>query len=153
MEHDYTNKSVKINSIDRVIDFCTKLINLDYNVILVADIDDTVLSSKIGQKFVEKNITILADMIYSLNSNNLIFLTARDHDLKRKTLNSLNSSGLLHKGKYIKYNIIHSPYEKNNSTKGQTLLKYFSDGNGQIILSDIKPNWIIFIDDLDEQVT
>jgi hypothetical protein len=149
----YTNKSIKINSIKDVIKLCENLIETGHNPIIVLDIDDTVLSSKIGQKFVESNIKILVDMIYTFNPNNLIFLTARDKNIIRHTINKLNSSGLLHKGTYINYNIISSPYDKyGNPTKGETLFDYFDKKTGKNILLNDKPNWIIFVDDLLEQI-
>lgn len=153
MNEKYFNKVVKTNTITNVIKLTEKLLQLDYNVIMVLDIDDTVLSSKIGQKFVEKDITKLADIIYTQNPLNLLFLTAREHILKFPSVKKLNSSELLHKGKFINYNVICSPYdEQGNPTKGQTLFNYFDTGFGKNILDKNKKNWIIFVDDLDEQI-
>lgn len=148
-----TNQVIKINTISHVINLASYLINQDYNVILVLDIDDTVLSTQIGKKFVEKDICKLCDLVYTLNPSNLIFLTARDTSLLGFTRNKLNSSKLLHKNKYINYNVICSPYDiQGNPTKGQTLLKYFDKGLGANTLAKEKNNWIIFVDDLVEQI-
>jgi len=98
----------------------------------------------------------LADLVYSSNPNNLLFLTAREKCLARYTSNQLNKSGLLHKGKYIEYNVLCSPYNNNNivssSTKGERLFDYFVNSISKNILCvDIK-NWIIFVDDLLEHI-
>jgi hypothetical protein len=149
----YSNKIIKTNTISNVIILTNFLIEMNYNVIMILDIDDTVLSSKQGQKFVEKDICKLADIIYTTNSSNLIFLTARDPSLALYTRKKLNSSGLLHKGKFIDYNVICSPYDDTgNPTKGLTIFNYFDKGFGKLILSSTKPNWIIFVDDLQEQI-
>lgn len=149
----HTNQIIKTNTISNVIKLTEQLIGLDYNVIMILDIDDTVLSSKIGQKFVEKDICKLADIIYTSNPSNLIFLTARAYNLEKYTSNKLNSAGLLHKGKFIYYNVICSPCDDDgNSTKGQTMFNYFSKGYGFSLLTKEKLNWIIFVDDLQEQI-
>lgn len=112
----------------------------DNTVILVLDIDDTVLSSKIGQKFVEKDITILANHIYRKNPQNLWFLTSRNCNIKRKTMNQLNRSGLIHDQKYIFYNIVCS--ENDNPNKGKMFMKSIYDQH----------NFYIIVDDDLEQV-
>lgn len=148
-----TNQIIKTNTIVNVIKLTEKLLELDYNVIMILDIDDTVLSSKIGKKFVEKDICILSDLIYTSNPLNLIFLTARDSNMAMYTRKKLNSAGLLHKGKFINYNVICSPYdEQGNPTKGQTIFNYFDKGFGKNLLVKEKQNWIIFVDDLQEQI-
>ena len=157
----YTNQIIKTNTISNVLKLTEQLISLDYNVIMILDIDDTVLSSKIGQKFVEKDICKLVDIIYTQNPSNLIFLTARDYNMIMYTRKQLNSAGLLHKGKFINYNIICSPYdEEGNPTKGKTIFNYFDKGFGKNLLVEEleleleldKKNWIIFVDDLQEQI-
>lgn len=147
-----TNKIIKLNVIQDVIELYIKLVNQNYNIILVLDIDDTVISSSYGQKFVEKEICSLVDLVYSSNPNNLIFLTSRDKSLKKYTLNQLNKIGLLHKNAYINYNIICSPCDEDgNSTKGVELTKYLIAYNDKIFSSD-KKNYIIFVDDLMEHI-
>lgn len=146
---EYVNNVIKINQIKDLIELYKNLIGYNYNVIMILDIDDTVLSSKFGKKFVEKDICTLVDMVYSSNPSNLIFLTARDKTLTRYTKNQLNKSGLLHKGKYIEYNVICSPCDdEGESTKGIKITKYFLNGLGKNILNINKKNWIIFVDDL-----
>lgn len=148
-----TNQIIKSNTILDVIKLTKQLIELNYNVIMVLDIDDTVLSSQIGRKFVEKDICVLADIIYTSNPSNLIFLTARNSDLALYTRKKLNSVGLLHKGKFINYNVICSPYDENgNPTKGQTIFNFFHKGLGKTLMIKEKLNWIIFVDDLQEQI-
>jgi len=143
---------IEIKFIGDLINEVKKLLDLDYNVIFISDIDDTILSTKIGKKFVEKEITYLIDLIYSLSPSNLIFLTAREPTLYKYTLNKLNSSGLLHKGKYIYYNLICSPCDlEGNVTKGETIFHYINNKK-DILISLIKKNYIIFIDDLIENI-
>lgn len=150
---NYKNNIVRINSINNVIDIYFELVRNDYNVILVSDIDDTILSSKIGQKFVENNIKILIENVYNYNPDNLIFLTARDHNYKRKTNHHLNSAGMHKKDKYINYNIICSPDDyKGEPTKGDAFINYFEKGKGKELLKSDKKIWILFIDDLIEQI-
>ena len=48
MDEKYFNQVVKTNTITNVIKLTEKLLQLDYNVIMILDIDDTVLSSKIS---------------------------------------------------------------------------------------------------------
>lgn len=149
----HTNQIIKTNTVSNIIKLTEQLIGLDYNVIMVLDIDDTVLSSNIGRKLVEKDICKLADIIYTSNPSNLIFLTARDYELAMYSRKKLNSVGLLHKGKFINYNVICSPYdEQGNPTKGQTMFNYFDKGFGKTLLVKEKQNWIIFVDDLQEQI-
>lgn len=151
--NSYTNQIIKTNTILNVIKLTEQLIGMNYNVIMVLDIDDTVLSSQIGKKFVEKDICTLSNLIYTSNPSNLIFLTARDSNLVIYSRKKLNSVGLLHQGKFINYNIICSPYDNNgNPTKGQTLFNYFDKGFGKTLLVKEKKNWIIFVDDLQEQI-
>lgn len=153
MLETHSNQIIKTNTISNIIKLTEQLIELDYNVIMILDIDDTILSSKIGQKFVEKDICKLVDIIYTINPLNLIFLTARDSQMALYTRKKLNSVGLLHKGDFINYNVICSPYDnQGNPTKGQTLFNYFDKGFGKIIFAKEKENWIIFVDDLEEQI-
>ena len=144
----YINKIIKIKFISDVIKFTEYLIELNYDVIMILDIDDTVLSSKIGQKFVEKDICKLVDVIYTQNHENLIFLTARDVNLIFYTVKKLNSVGLLHKGKFINYNVICSPFDNNGlPTKGKTFFDYFSKGYGKNLINanNEKIKWIILV--------
>ena len=94
---------IKSNNILEIYELCKNLIDNNNNVLIFLDIDDTVLSSKIGVKFVDKNITQLINLIYSHDSRKLFFLTARDYDLKRKTLNYM---------KYQSVITIHGYYHK-----------------------------------------
>jgi hypothetical protein len=150
---DYRNNIIKSNTINQVIKLYEDLINQDYNVIVVLDIDDTVLSSIYGRNFVEKEICLLVDLVYSSNPSNLLFLTARDINLRQYTINKLNHSGLLHKDKYINYNVICSPCDdEGNSTKGVRLKKYIVSELDKNILTNNKKNWIIFVDDLMEHI-
>lgn len=150
---EYIDNIVKSNTIRDVIELYNNLIEQNYNVILVLDVDDTVLSSTYGRNFVEKDICLLTDLVYSSNPVNLLFLTARDKCLARYTSNQLNKSGLLHKGKYIEYNVLCSPYnDDGESTKGIKLVDYFTNGSGKNILCVNKKNWIIFVDDLMEHI-
>jgi hypothetical protein len=129
-------------------DFIQKLVEDGYNPILILDIDDTCLSSRNGKRFVDKNVPILVNYVYDISPNNLWFLTARDYDYKNKTLHKLNKVGLLHKGKYINYNIIHSPYnELNNATKGISLLNNIVKN-----ITHNDKNWYIIVDDDLEQI-
>lgn len=119
------DKLIKTSDILNVYDLYTKLIENNTNVLLVLDIDDTILSSQIGKTFVDNNVKILVNKCYDISENNLLFLTARNKSLNRYTKNKLNSCGLLHKGKYINYNIICSPHDEDgNSTKGKALIEY-----------------------------
>jgi len=128
--------------------FIEEIVENNYCPILILDIDDTCLSSQFGKKFVDENVCVLADYIYGISPNNLWFLTARNHEYKNKTQHNLNKSGLLHKGQYIKYNLIHSPYdESNKATKGKTLINS--------IMTNIpynENNWYIIVDDDLEQI-
>ncbi len=149
----HLNKISKVHSIDTIIDYYVYLKQMDYNIIVVCDIDDTILSSKIGQKFVEKNIKILIEDVYKCNPDNLIFLTAREFEYKRATNNQLNSAKMHHKTCYILYNLLMSPDDINGCpTKGETFLNYFVKGKGQSLLCETKKNYILFIDDLKEQI-
>ncbi len=153
MIETHSNKIIKTNTISNIIKLTEQLIELDYNVIMILDIDDTVLSSKNGQKFVEKDICKLVDIIYTLNPLNLIFLTARNSEITSKTIKKLNSVGLLHKGQFINYNVICSPYDnQGNPTKGHTLFNFFDKDHGKTLFVKEKKNWIIFVDDLEEQI-
>lgn len=140
--YNLTSNILEIN------DFIEKLVKNNYNPILILDIDDTCLSSQFGKKFVDKNICILVNYIYSISPKNLWFLTARDYEYKNKTLHHLNKVGLLHEGKYIYYNVVHSPYDKlNNPTKGTSLLNNII----KKIVPDEK-NWYIIVDNDLEQI-
>lgn len=145
---------IKTNTVNNIVFLTEKLIKLNYNVILVLDIDDTVLSSKIGKKFVEKDICNLINIVYTINPANLIFLTARHPKLKSYTKNKLNSAKILHEGNYIDFNILCSPDDDNGiPTKGQTFFNYFNNGFGNLLLqNNNKENWLTFVDDLFEQI-
>jgi hydroxymethylpyrimidine pyrophosphatase-like HAD family hydrolase len=147
------NSIIKSNNILDIYENCKHLIDNNCNVLIFLDIDDTVLSSKIGVKFVDKNIKLLINLIYNHDARKLFFLTARDYDLKRKTLNYLNHAKMVHNGKYIYYNVIHSPYKMVNNmflpTKGETLIHFLDNTT---LLSNDKLNYIIFVDDDIEQI-
>ena len=148
MEH-YKNIIVKIHSVNSVLDIYSELKRNDYEVILVSDIDDTILSSTVGKKFVENEIKILIEQIYLDNPDHLIFLTARDKSYKRKTNHHLNSASMHKKDKYINYNILCSPYDdKGNPTKGETFIEYFEN---ELIKTD-KKIWFLFMDDSIDQI-
>ena len=150
---NYINNEVRINTINAVIDYYFHIKEMGYNVIVVSDIDDTIFSTKIGQKLVEKNIKILIEDVYKSNPDNLIFLTARDYEYKRVTNNQLNSAKLHTKDKYITYNLLMSPDDYiGKPTKGETFLKYFVNGKGSSVLSEPNKHYILFIDDLQEQI-
>ena len=152
MEH-FINNEICVNSIRNVIDFYFHLKTLGYNIIVVSDIDDTILSTKIGQKLVEQDIKILIEDVYNFNPNNLVFLTARDHSLKKYTNNKLNSAKLHTKSNYILYNLLMSPYTNDGKpTKGDTFVNYFENGKGKSLLCETKKNYILFIDDSKEQI-
>lgn len=144
---DYNNKTIQITKICKVLDCVQELKQLGFNVILVTDIDDTILSTNIGQKLVENDVKDLITNIYITNPANLIFLTARDPEYKSKTNNQLNSAKLHPKGKYVQYNIICSHYIDGKPTKGDSLVKYFTTKH-------VKSNndWILFVDDALEQI-
>jgi hypothetical protein len=148
-----TNNSIShIKSINEAIDLVNNLLQQNNHVILFLDIDGTIFSPHIGKKFVENEIYTLVDMVYSFNPNNLIFLTAREESLKSYTKNQLNKSGLLHKGSYIDYNIICSPYDnEGNSTKGESLVKHIKSHQLDQ-LDKINNLHIIFIDDQYEHI-
>ena len=116
-----------------------------YNPILIIDIDDTVLSSEHKKKFVDKNVVKLIEYIDNISFNNLWFLTARNIDLKRKTQNHLNHAKLLHKGKFIIYNVVHSPWNYGNPTKGPTLIELIPRIEYRFTEND--NNWYIIVDD------
>ncbi len=142
------NEIINTSNIMDVYEHCKCLLDNNINVLLFLDIDDTVLSSKHGEKFLDKNITKLVNIVYQYNPNNLFFLTARDYEYKKKTINQLNGAKLVHDNKYIHYNVIHSPYNYENAmpiaTKGNTLTKF--------IIRFQQPSWIIFVDDAVEQI-
>lgn len=137
---------VKITKIKDVIDTYRELLSTKKRVFLVLDIDDTVLSSRIGRKFVDDDICGLVDLAYEYNKDLLFFLTSRDKSLSSYTRNKLNSSGLLHKEQYINYNIIFSPVreEDGGSLKGPTFIDELN--NNGIELSE--DDHVVFVDDL-----
>ena len=118
-----------------------------YNVIVVLDIDDTVLSSENRRKFVDKKILQLIEFADNISFDNLWFLTARDYELKRKTQNSLNSAKLLHKGGYIAYHVVHSPYYYGQPTKGTTLTQELIPRVEKLTFKNNENNWYIIVDD------
>lgn len=151
MLDEYKNNVTQVRSITKVIDIYNKIIKEDYNVIFVSDIDDTIITTETKKKFVEPEVTNLFRQIYFNNNENLIFLTARDKDLKSYTRNELNNIGLIHDSKYIFYNIICSPYDDSGvATKGYELEKYFEKNPKHF--STNKPNWLIFLDDQLDQI-
>jgi len=146
---DKNQKTIKIAAISKVTEHIQELTQLGYNVILFTDIDDTILSTKIGQTLVEKDVKTLIGNVYYNNPSNLVFLTARDPDYKRNTNHHLNRAKLHSKGKYITYNIICSPYDNGNPTKGESLVSYCK----KWISNSNSNNWIIFVDDAPEQIS
>jgi hypothetical protein len=126
---------VRTNNIIDVYDNCKLLIEENKEILVFLDIDDTVLSTVIGQKLVDNNVKKLIELLYRYNPRCLYFLTARDSEYKRKTLNALNSAKLVHDDKFIQYNIIHSPYENGIATKGDRLKQFLTIIN--------QPNWVI----------
>jgi hypothetical protein len=142
----------KTSSMLNILELVKTLHTNHYNPILILDIDDTVLSSEHGKRFVDKNVLQLIQFIDSISFDNLWFLTARNEDLKRKTQNHLNHAKLLHKGQYIMYNVVHSPYNYlKEPTKGDTLLNYLIP-RIERITNDNEKNWYIIVDDDEEQV-
>ena len=146
-------KILEINDMLEVYHQCKELLDQKQNILLFLDIDDTVLSSEIGKKVVDKNIRLLIELIYRQNPEHLFFLTARESDLNRKTLNQLNNAKLVHDGKFIRYKIIHSPYDKQNNvyvaTKGKTLMRFLQSNS---LISDSDSIWIVFVDDDVQQI-
>jgi hypothetical protein len=144
---------INSNNILEIYELCKNLIDRNENILLFLDIDDTVLSSKNGVKFVDKNVTLLINLIYSYDPRKLFFLTSRDYDLKGKTLKHLNRAKIIHDGKFIYYNVMHSPYKIENGnfvpTKGETLINFLDKTT---LLSNECPNWIIFVDDDIKQI-
>ncbi len=57
----------------------------------------------------------------------------------------MNNARLVHDGKFIYYNIIHSPYENMLATKGDCLYNLLNN-------LDSKPYWVVFVDDAIEQI-
>lgn len=126
---------IKINSLEFVITHYKSIIE-SKKVLLILDVDDTTLSSKIGQKFVDIKIKELVDISFD---NNLLFLTARAKSLGRYTQNQLNRSHIISRGKYNNYKIICSPRDdEGNSTKGNSALLY---------LKCNEFDYVIFVDD------
>jgi hypothetical protein len=124
-----------------------------YDPILILDIDDTVLSTtNPRQKYVDKNVLLLVDYIYNLSPLHLWFLTARSDQYHKLTLNQFNRpTKLLHRGKYIHYNIVHSPYdEQNRPTKGKSLVSLIEKIEHICVSS--RPKFYIFVDDDEEQL-
>ena len=143
----------KTTSMLSILEHIIKLYEEGYNPILILDIDDTVLSSKHGKKFTDKNIVKIVEYVDNISFDNLWFLTARNTELKRKTQNHLNHAKLLHKGKFIMYNVIHSPYYYGEPTKGTTLIDLIPRIEMRTNINKITDkNWYIIVDDDLEQV-
>ncbi len=141
------NSIQTVKTVNQIIKLYEHIVTEGFSPIVFCDIDDTVLASSIGIKFVDPKICQFIDLVYSSNPDNLVFLTAREPNLKKHTINQLNRSGLLKKGKYIFYNVIHAPYSNNGlATKGEVMVSYL----------DLNPSktydWVIFIDDSYEQI-
>lgn len=159
MHSSFINMSLvaKTHNILDVYAHCKELLeNPNHQVLVFLDIDDTVLSSQLGVKFVDKHVPKLVDLVYRHNPRNLFFLTARDSEYKRKTLNHLNRAKLVHTGKYVQYNVLHSPYHHPDTggcvaTKGETLVKFLTS-NGAGLLAEDKVNWVVFVDDEPDQI-
>lgn len=143
----------RTNNILDVYKQCKEIIEKKENVFLFLDIDDTVLSTRNGQKFVDKNIVHLVQLIYAYNPNRLWFLTAREPIYRQPTINQLNLAKLVDDGKYIPYNVIFSPFKIENgdmiATKGETLSKFLTT-TAELPIG--RPNWIIFVDDNMDQI-
>ena len=113
------------SSMNDILEHVQALHNDGLNPILILDIDDTVLSSTFAKELVDKNVLPLIRFIDNISFDNLWFLTARDgdHATKQITQHHLNHAKLLHKGQYIRYNVMHSPHDSDdNPTKGDTLV-------------------------------
>jgi hypothetical protein len=131
-----------------IYNYVVKLTENNFVPILVLDIDDTCISTQHGKKLVDNDVTILVNYVFEISPDNLWFLTAREYEYHNKTNHKLNKVGLLHKGKYIKYNIIHSPYNKHNEvTKGTTLINNIINK-----VEKCENNWFIIVDDDIEQL-
>jgi hypothetical protein len=135
---------IKIQKIRDVIDVYKNLLNTKKRVFLVLDIDDTVLSTRIGKKFTDDDICELVDIAYEYNKDLLFFLTNRDKSLKSYTRNKLNNSGLLHKEKYINYNIIFSFIREQDggSLKGPTFIGELNSSGIELTEDD----HVVFVD-------
>jgi len=142
---NYRNNSIRITSIKEVIKFVDEIIKLDKNILLVLDIDGTVLSTVFGRNFMEDEICQLVKTIYDIYPDNLIFLTSRLENLRQYTIDNLNDTKLLKNE--VNYNVICSPTDSNgNSTKGSKILDYLTKNK----INDNK--WIIFVDDSIENI-
>lgn len=143
------NSVIETTSMANIIEFYNNLKKEqeNINIILFIDIDGTVLSEIIGKKFVENNVKHLIESVYDSNPDNLIFITTRPRDIRKKTINKLNSVKMHPKREYIFYNLIMSEFDNiGNSTKGPDLVKYIQQGKGRCLLDKSQNNYIIFID-------
>lgn len=134
-----TTKIIRIDGLSPVIEKYNEIIKTK-KVLLILDIDDVTLSSKIGQKLVDEKIKKLVDISFD---NGLLFLTARCKSMQSYTMNQLNRAGLIHRGEYIKYKIIFSPEDEDGTiTKGHSAIKYLhgTDYNYVIFVDDLYPN-------------
>jgi len=143
----------KILHINKVIEQCKTKIQDNQPVLLILDIDDTILSTRPNQTLVEPAIRDLFDLVYQNNHLcKYIFCTARHSSYRKLTLNQLNHAKLLHLGTYINYVVLHSPYVRLSSsepqpTKGNAILSYLRGANIDPITTHI-----IIVDDDDEQI-
>jgi hydroxymethylpyrimidine pyrophosphatase-like HAD family hydrolase len=142
------SSTINTNNILDVYKLCKQLIHNNEYILLYIDIDDTILSSEIGIRIIDPNIKLLIELIYDYKHDNLLFLTAREHEYKDKTIQELNRANLLPKEKYINYNVICSPYDKDfNPTKGNTMQQHINKFH-----TKTPPKWIIFVDDDIDQI-
>lgn len=140
--------------INTVTAHCADKIAQSCPILLILDIDDTVLASRDRQRLVDPQIRNLIKLAHDNPTHcKYIFCTARESAHHKLTLNQLNHAKLLHLGTFIPYIVLHSPYVVFGSnpnpqpTKGHTILSYLR-GN------DIDPvnTHIVVVDDDDEQI-
>jgi hypothetical protein len=138
--------------IQNVIAHCRELIEKQKTILLILDIDDTVLSTTAGQHLVEPQICELVKMVYDQTNAlaNIVFCTARPimPEVNKITLNQLARAKLLHLGTRIRYNVLYSPHDtQNNVTKHTTLLKYLASRS-----LDVENTHVVVVDDCPTQV-
>ena len=146
-----------ISKIKTVHDLCSRLIQHGYNVILVLDIDDTVLCTRSDcRDMVEPAVAHLIRTVYANNPNHVIFLTARQPCTRELTLQQLNEAPLLddvprRAAAHHHYQVVFSPplfERKLVSTKGQALMRCVHPIMAHLkMTTPNKPTWVCFVDD------
>lgn len=143
----------KVLHINTVTTYCAQKIATQTPILLILDIDDTVLSSCPGQRLVEPHIRYLLELAHT-NPHlcKYLFCTARDATHRKLTLDQLNHAKLIHVGDFIPYKVLHSPYVTVSGptprpTKGNALLSYLRG-------AEIDPEaiHIVVVDDDNEQI-